>query len=86
MHYVGEKRFETVYDLVADGLIHFYVECKAADYIAKLSNESNYAESPYLAYSTKKKRMQKSRKTNHNVRREDQTEGVVNKNFVKVYL
>ena len=65
-HYVGEKRFDTVHDLVADGLIHFYVEAKASDYIAKLSNESNYAESPYLAYTAKKKRLQlseNSRKT-----------------------
>ncbi|XP_033733399.1 N-chimaerin-like isoform X1 [Pecten maximus] len=63
MHYVGEKRFDTVHDLVADGLIHFYVEAKAADYIASLSNESNYAESPYLAYSAKKKRLQRSQKS-----------------------
>lgn len=65
-HYVGEKRFDTVHDLVADGLIHFYVEAKASDYIAKLSNESNYAESPYLAYTAKRKRLQlseNSRKT-----------------------
>jgi len=60
MHFVGEKRFDTVHDLVADGLIHFFVELKAADYIASLSNESNYAESPYLAYSAKKKRLQRS--------------------------
>ncbi|KAL3836942.1 hypothetical protein ACJMK2_022345 [Sinanodonta woodiana] len=64
LHYVGEKRFETVEQLVADGLIHFYVESRAADYIASLSNESNYAESPYLAYSVKKKRLQQGKKTN----------------------
>lgn len=50
-HYVGEKRFDTVYDLVADGLIHFYIELRAADYIKELSNESNYEESPYMAYN-----------------------------------
>ncbi|KAL5009526.1 hypothetical protein ScPMuIL_011831 [Solemya velum] len=61
MHYVGEKRFETVHDLVADGLIHFYVESRAADYIDTLSNESNYAESPYLAFSAKKTRLQSRR-------------------------
>ena len=64
MHYVGEKRFDTVHDLVADGLIHFYVELKAADYIASLSNESNYAESPYLAYTARKKRLERSQKSN----------------------
>ncbi|KAK7487444.1 hypothetical protein BaRGS_00021285, partial [Batillaria attramentaria] len=50
-HFVGEKRFDTVYDLVADGLIHFYIELRAADYIKQLSNESNYEESPYMAYN-----------------------------------
>ena len=54
-HYVGEKRFDTVQDLVADGLITFYLESKAADYIAALSSKSNYAESPYVAYNTQKK-------------------------------
>ncbi|XP_062584419.1 N-chimaerin-like isoform X2 [Saccostrea cucullata] len=62
-HYVGDKRFDTVHDLVADGLIHFYVELKAADYIASLSNESNYAESPYLAYTDKRKRLHRSRRS-----------------------
>lgn len=55
-HYVGEKRFDTVHDLVADGLITFYLESRAADYIAALSSQSNYAESPYMVYSGKKKR------------------------------
>jgi len=54
-HYVGEKRFDTIQDLVADGLITFYLESKAADYIAGLSSESNYAESPYVAYNTQKR-------------------------------
>ena len=54
-HYVGEKRFDTIHDLVADGLITFYLESKAADYIAALSSQSNYAESPYVAYNTHKK-------------------------------
>ena len=53
---MGEKRFDNIQDLVADGLITFYLESKAADYIAALSNESNYAESPYVAYNTFKKR------------------------------
>ena len=54
-HYVGEKRFDAMQDLVADGLITFYLESKAADYIASLSSQSNYAESPYVAYNTQKK-------------------------------
>ena len=47
---MGEKRFDTVYDLVADGLIHFYIELRAADYIKQLANELPYEESPYMAY------------------------------------
>ncbi|XP_076455541.1 N-chimaerin-like isoform X2 [Babylonia areolata] len=50
-HFVGEKRFDTVYDLVADGLIHFYIELWAADYIKQLSSESTYEESPYMTYN-----------------------------------
>ncbi|KAH9509786.1 N-chimaerin [Bulinus truncatus] len=66
-HFVGEKRFDSIHDLVADGLIHFYIELRAADYIKTLSQESNYEESPYMAYNMKRKRMGKS-KTDANVK------------------
>ena len=33
----GEKRFESVYDLVADGLISMYIEANAKDYIDHMS-------------------------------------------------
>ncbi|XP_055860364.1 N-chimaerin-like isoform X2 [Biomphalaria glabrata] len=66
-HYVGEKRFDSIHDLVADGLIHFFIELRAADYIKTLSQESNYEESPYMAYNMKRKRMGKS-KTDANVK------------------
>ena len=46
-HYVGEKRFDSIQDLVADGLITFYLESKASDYISMMSTPSNYADSPY---------------------------------------
>ena len=59
-HYVGEKRFDNVQDLVADGLITYYLESKAADYIASLSSRSNYADSPYFAFNTMKKRQMQS--------------------------
>eukprot|EP00794_Sanderia_malayensis_P003159 gene3159-3628_t len=36
-HFVGEKRFESVYDLVADGLITMFVEASAKDYIDHMS-------------------------------------------------
>lgn len=47
-HFVGEKRFDTVHDLVADSLITLYLELHAADYIASLGNQQRYEESPYM--------------------------------------
>ena len=48
-HYVNElKRFDTLHDLVADGLITLYLELHAADYIANLTNQCRYEESPYM--------------------------------------
>lgn len=49
-HHVGDKCFESLGDLVADGLICFYVHVKAPEYIASMSDESHYAESPYMRY------------------------------------
>lgn len=50
--YVGEKRFDTIADLVHDGLISFYIEKHASNYIAMMAEENNYAESPYVASRT----------------------------------
>ncbi|KAG1662703.1 N-chimaerin [Nymphon striatum] len=55
-HYVGEKRFDTIQDLVADGLITMYLESKAADYIALMCKQSNYEKSPYMTLSCRKRR------------------------------
>ncbi|XP_046576767.1 LOW QUALITY PROTEIN: N-chimaerin-like [Haliotis rubra] len=82
-HFVGEKRFDTVHSLVEDGLIHFYIELRAADYISALSNESNYEESPYLAYSYKKKRL-KTRSRPASSRRLDYTDDEVTSSDVDV--
>jgi hypothetical protein len=51
-HYVGEKHFDTLDDLVHDGLISFYLESKASDYIALMACDSEcYTnESPYGQY------------------------------------
>lgn len=46
--YVGEKRFDTIIDLVHDGLISFYIEKHASNYIAMMCEENNYSESPYV--------------------------------------
>ncbi|XP_064090063.1 N-chimaerin-like [Macrobrachium nipponense] len=45
-HYVGEKRFDTLHDLVADGLITLYLEDQAGDYINNMSRGS-YLNSPH---------------------------------------
>ncbi|XP_047136749.1 beta-chimaerin isoform X1 [Hydra vulgaris] len=37
MHFVGEKQFETIHDLVADGLITLYVDTYAKDYIDQMA-------------------------------------------------
>ena len=50
--YVGDKRFDSVSDLVHDGLISFYIEKHASNYIAMMSEENNYSESPYVASRT----------------------------------
>ncbi|VDN17582.1 unnamed protein product [Gongylonema pulchrum] len=47
MHYVGEKRFEELEDLVADGLITMHMEKHANDYIQRMADEAIYEQSPY---------------------------------------
>ncbi|CAG2164155.1 unnamed protein product, partial [Oppiella nova] len=47
-HFVGDKRFDTIHDLVADGLITLYLELHAKDYIADLGANTKYEESPYM--------------------------------------
>ncbi|XP_033111812.1 N-chimaerin-like isoform X2 [Anneissia japonica] len=42
MHYIADKRFNSMNDLVEDGLIHFYMEDKAADYIKDMDAEPIY--------------------------------------------
>ncbi|KAH7952354.1 hypothetical protein HPB52_022028 [Rhipicephalus sanguineus] len=48
MHYVGEKRFATLQDLVADGLITMYLETYAGEYINSMCAQSRYEDSPYM--------------------------------------
>ncbi|XP_045553158.1 beta-chimaerin isoform X2 [Salmo salar] len=48
-HFVGEKRFETVHDLVTDGLITLYIETKAAEYIAKMTTNPIYEHLGYTS-------------------------------------
>lgn len=48
-HFVGEKRFESVHDLVTDALITLYIETKAAEYISRMTANPIYE---HLSYST----------------------------------
>ncbi|KFD52962.1 hypothetical protein M514_06078 [Trichuris suis] len=55
-HFVGEKRFDTVEQLVADGLISMYIERHAAEYIRRMAEETIYEESPYSQYQKLRQR------------------------------
>ncbi|KAJ3598432.1 hypothetical protein NHX12_001942 [Muraenolepis orangiensis] len=48
-HFVAEKRFESVHDLVTDGLITLYIETKAAEYIAKMTTNPIYEHLGYTS-------------------------------------
>ncbi|KAM3928540.1 beta-chimaerin [Leptodactylus fuscus] len=48
-HFVGEKRFESIHDLVTDGLITLYIENKAAEYIAKMTTNPIYEHVGYAS-------------------------------------
>ncbi|ETN72322.1 hypothetical protein RB195_011894 [Necator americanus] len=50
-HYVGEKRFETMELLVADGLISMFMDKHASDYIKRMADEAIYEHSPYMQYT-----------------------------------
>ncbi|KAI6176725.1 SH2 motif and Protein kinase C and RhoGAP domain containing protein [Aphelenchoides bicaudatus] len=61
MHFVAEKRFETLYSLVADGLIALFVEKHASDYIKKMADEAVYEHSPYSMYNKSNELLNQSR-------------------------
>lgn len=42
--FIGEKRFETIHDLVADGLITLYVDFNAKDYIEHMTLNAQRAK------------------------------------------
>ncbi|KAJ9593463.1 hypothetical protein L9F63_014992, partial [Diploptera punctata] len=55
-HYVRDKRFDTVYDMVADGLVTLYMEAKAAPFIEIMDSFNNYEKSPYMTLNRLKRR------------------------------
>lgn len=58
-HFVGDKRFDTVQELVADGLICMYMDLHAADYIRNMTDQVVYEESPYIQYQRMTQRSKK---------------------------
>jgi len=60
-HYVGDKRFDTIHDLVADGLITLFMEMHASEYIANLGNQCKYEESPYMTLHKRKKQPKRNK-------------------------
>ncbi|XP_048849894.1 beta-chimaerin-like [Brienomyrus brachyistius] len=48
-HFVGEKRFESIHDLVTDGLITLYIETKAAEYISRMTTNPIYEHVGYTS-------------------------------------
>lgn len=59
-HYLKEdfKRFETIHDLVADGLVNFYMQKHAAPIIKEMMSQSQncYQQSPYMTLNRRKLR------------------------------
>lgn len=59
-HFLKEdfKRFETVHDLVADGLVNFYMQMHAAPIIQSMLSQtkSSYQQSPYMTLNRRKLR------------------------------
>ncbi|KAL0619224.1 Beta-chimaerin [Plecturocebus cupreus] len=76
-HFVGEKRFESIHDLVTDGLITLYIETKAAEYISKMTTNPIYEHIGYATLLREKVSRRLSRSKNEprktNVTHEEHT-------------
>lgn len=53
-HCIGPKRYETIYDLVADGLVTCHMELKAHHIFEMINSRANYPESPYVTLNKRK--------------------------------
>lgn len=85
-HFLKEdvKRFESIYDLVADGLVNFYMQIHAAPIIQSMLSQTrnNYQQSPYMTLNRRKLRalsndIRKSLKFDNN-QRSNETSNAVN--------
>jgi hypothetical protein len=86
-HYVGEKHFDTLNDLVHDGLISFYLESKASDYIALMACDSQcYTnESPYGQYKAQLLHRAQTQ-NNHNFNQNENQVKIIFFVFLDVFL
>lgn len=56
-HYVGDRKFDSLTELVAHGLVTMYIECEAGPYIALMSDLAQYEKSPaYLTLNRLKRK------------------------------
>lgn len=53
-HYTKDKRYDTIYDLVADGLITCHMELKAHHILDMINSKTNYTDSPYVTLNRRK--------------------------------
>lgn len=53
-HFLDDKRYETIYDLVADGLIKKHMELKAGHILDMINSHTNYTDSPYVTLNRRK--------------------------------
>lgn len=53
-HYIKDKRYDTIYDLVADGLITTHMELKARHILEMINSRCNYTDSPYVTLNKRK--------------------------------
>ncbi|KAF9417389.1 hypothetical protein HW555_005486 [Spodoptera exigua] len=53
-HYIGTKHYETIYDLVADGLVTCHMELKAHHIVEMINSRASYPESPYVTLNRRK--------------------------------
>ncbi|CAG9791575.1 unnamed protein product [Diatraea saccharalis] len=53
-HYLKDKHYDTIYDLVADGLITCHMELKAHPILEMINSKANYTESPYVTLNRRK--------------------------------
>ncbi|XP_075442972.1 LOW QUALITY PROTEIN: beta-chimaerin [Ascaphus truei] len=74
-HFVGEKRFESIHDLVTDGLITLYIETKAAEYISKMTTNPIYEHIGYTSLLKEKVTRRLSRTKNESKRTNVSNEG-----------